>query len=198
MLLSLLILIILSLGDFFVLLALPWRLLFHTVVRMPVPPLSLLGLGTGSGSGLGSAPAASAPAPPPLPPSSVTDPASPPTSPQRSRQAAHQLERDRCVVGSPENCRTPATPPLHSMQLSTLNGHTYSYLPADLAAQVAALSAPTPLRHSRSASAVSFTFAFKVFMLIIHLSCPRHHPCSGSLHMLGPLLLPMPLSLFLL
>jgi hypothetical protein len=64
MLLSLLILIMLSLGDFFVLLGLPWRLLFHTVVRMPVSPLSLLGLGTGSGSGLGFSPA---PPPSPLP-----------------------------------------------------------------------------------------------------------------------------------
>lgn len=152
----------------------------HTVVRMPFAPPSTLGLSSGSGSVLGSdltSAAASAPtlppssAPIPLPlPSSATalappppEAVTPPTSPQRSQHTARQLERNRRVMGSPENRRTPAVPTLPPIQPPTLNGRQYAHLNADLAARVAALT-PLPIlsrraRRSTAAatSAVSIT-----------------------------------------
>ena len=91
---------------------------------MPLPPASPLGLSLSSGSGLGAA-TASATALPPPPLSSMTSAASlPPMSAQHSRDAARQLERDRRVMGSPENRRTPATAPLPSA-LSVPQRHSH-------------------------------------------------------------------------
>jgi hypothetical protein len=70
-------------------------LLFHSTVRMPVAPLSDLGLASGSGLGSASTSAAATsglPSGPPPPPDTAM-PVTPPTSPQRSQHAAHQHER---------------------------------------------------------------------------------------------------------
>jgi hypothetical protein len=70
---------------------------------------------------------------------------SPPPSPQRSQHAAHQLERSRREMHSPEGRRTPTAPPLSDQQ--------YHQLRADLAARFAALpplSEPSTRRRGRS------------------------------------------------
>ena len=159
---------------------LPWVLgALQTTVGMP---LSALGLGSGSGLGLDSAattsgpslPPSSAVAPPHLPPASTSAPApeggakvsaTPSTSPQRSQQAGHQLERNNRTLGGPENHRTPSVPSLPSIRPTTFNGHQYTHLPAHLADQLASLPPlPAPQRRSchshgtAALSSVSFTF----------------------------------------
>ena len=94
-------------------------------------------------------------------------PETPPNTPQRAHIAAQQSERDRHVLDSPEHCRLseplnnhippprfnipniptgPPAVPNNSVdpfvvpgQPAVLNGQVYNNLPADLAAQVAAL-----------------------------------------------------------
>ncbi|KAH9010633.1 hypothetical protein EDB85DRAFT_1901807 [Lactarius pseudohatsudake] len=140
---------------------------------MPVAPSSAFGLGSGSGLGSSSSsvattsapalPPTSAPAPPPtsapaLPPptTGAAMPVTPPTSLQQSQHAACQQEHDSHIMGSPENCHTPAAPNLP--RPPTLNGWEYHHLPANLATMLAHLPPmPVPQRrsHHHNAAATS-------------------------------------------
>ena len=84
----------------------------------------------------------STPPPPPSPP---------PTSPQLHQQASHYQEHNQRVMGSPEQHRVPATSSYSTSthQPSIFNGQVFCYLPAHLAAQLAALPPiPQNSRHS--------------------------------------------------
>jgi hypothetical protein len=88
----------------------------------------------------------STPPPPPTPPVPLTA-VTPPTSPQLAQEAACHQEHNLYTIGSPEQRRTPARPSaLPPPALPTFHGQTYHHLPADLAAQLAALP-PLPSRH---------------------------------------------------
>jgi hypothetical protein len=69
----------------------------------------------------------------------------PPTSPQLAQQAACHEEHNLCIMGSPEQRRTPTVPVASTSTLATYGGQTYHHLPANLAAQLAALP-PMPAR----------------------------------------------------
>jgi len=109
--------------------------------------------------------------PPPSPP----PPTTPLTSPQRQQHAGRHQERLERVVGSPEQRRVPAPPPLTFSISAPVAGPSvpmagpsvpvagpsvpvagpsvYRHLPAQLAAQLAALTPlPPPSRRSVSAS----------------------------------------------
>jgi hypothetical protein len=73
--------------------------------------------------------------PPPSPPHSPPATATPLTSPQRHQQASRHQERNQRLIGSPEQRRTPAI----SNNPIMFNGQIYNHLPANLAAQLAAL-----------------------------------------------------------
>jgi hypothetical protein len=90
---------------------------------------------------------ATPPPPAPLPLPSAT----PPTSPQLAQQAARHEEHNLHIMGSPEQRRTPTMPSASTASV-TFGGRTYHHLPANLAAQLAALpSIPTrPSRQSTS------------------------------------------------
>ncbi|KAI9437115.1 hypothetical protein F5148DRAFT_1294337 [Russula earlei] len=62
----------------------------------------------------------------------------PPTSPQQSQAAACQAEHASCTLGSPEQRRTPASTST-ARQPVHFQGQVYNHLPANLAAQLAAL-----------------------------------------------------------
>ncbi|KAI9512687.1 hypothetical protein F5148DRAFT_1145881 [Russula earlei] len=66
----------------------------------------------------------------------------PPTSPQQSQAAARQAERASRTLGSPEQRRTPASTST-ARQPVHFQGQVYNHLPANLAAQLAALQ-PMP------------------------------------------------------
>jgi hypothetical protein len=83
------------------------------------------------------------------------------TSPQRHQHAGRHQERLERVVGSPEQRRVPAPPPLTFSISAPMPGPSvpvagpsvYRHLPAHLAAQLAALPPlPQPSRRSVSAS----------------------------------------------
>jgi hypothetical protein len=136
------------------------------------PPAAASAASPPPGSTSAAGPTSVPPLPPPpaaasaaSPPPGAAVPVTPPKSPQRSQQAARQLERNSRTLGSPENCRTPAAPPVPSLRPPTLNGQEYHHLPANLAAQLAALPPlPVPIRSHRhrgaapAASSVSFKF----------------------------------------
>src|SRR5258708_2085974 len=91
--------------------------------------------------------------PPPSPPPPARDdiPVIPPISPQRHQQATHNQERTLRQIGSPEQCRIPAIP-LHPPAAApvTVHGQTYTHLPANLAAQAAAIPPhPNPISSRR-------------------------------------------------
>jgi hypothetical protein len=71
--------------------------------------------------------------------------ATPLTSPQLAQQAARDEERNLRIMGSPEQRRTPTVPSIPTSTLATYGGRTYHHLPANLAAQLAALP-PMPAR----------------------------------------------------
>ena len=86
-------------------------------------------------------------------------PSTPPTSPQRSQATGRHTERANCIMGSPEQRRTPAAPLApsaaavpppsnQSREPVTFGGQTYHNLPPHLAALVAATpslsAAPQP------------------------------------------------------
>ncbi len=108
--------------------------------------------------------------PPPSPP----PPATPLTSPQRHQHAGRHQERLERVVGSPEQRRVPAPPPLRFSISAPVAGPSalpvagpsalpvagpsvppaYPHLPANLRAQLAALTDfPAPRRSSSAVSA---------------------------------------------
>jgi hypothetical protein len=80
----------------------------------------------------------------------------PPTSPQQYQAAGRHAERASRTLGSPEQRRTPANTSTARRPI-TFQGQTYHHLPADLAAQLAALPpmpAP-PLQHHGQTPATS-------------------------------------------
>ncbi|KAN0109596.1 hypothetical protein V8E52_009121 [Russula decolorans] len=88
---------------------------------------------------------------PPLPPAAEL-PSTPPTSPQRHQQAARNQERNQRLIGSPEQCRTPAIPS-HSPSppLVIVNGHELSHLPLDMRMQMINVPPHQPLRRRGNA-----------------------------------------------
>ena len=87
------------------------------------------------------------PAPSPLPS------ATPPTSPQLAQQVAHHEERNLRIMGSPEQHRTPTVPSASTASV-TFGGRTYHHLPANLAAQLAALPS-IPAQPSRQSTSLA-------------------------------------------
>jgi hypothetical protein len=93
-------------------------------------------------------------------------PSTPPTSPQRNQAAGRHAERASRIMGSPEQCRTPATPSALSAAAAapslpsggpvTFQGQTYHHLPPHLAAHVASISSiSTAQQQHRQSSAAS-------------------------------------------
>jgi|SRR5712672_692736 len=100
---------------------------------------------------------APSPPPSPLPPSHFLPSATTSlTSSQCHQQASCHQKHNQHVIGSPEQYRTPAIPSNISASTSvshsiTFNGQVYNHLPANLAAQLAALppiAGPSRPRHS--------------------------------------------------
>jgi hypothetical protein len=119
----------------------------------PPPPLDL---GLGSGLGLASGSVSADPPPPSPPPEGVAVALTPPTSPQLSQHAARELERSSRALGSPQNRRFPATASSSAVP-STFNGQPFQHLPANLAAQLAALPPlSVPPQRSRHSNATAF------------------------------------------
>jgi hypothetical protein len=112
--------------------------------------------------------------PPSLPSVEVT----PPTSPQLAQQAAHHEEHNLHTIGSPEQCRTPAIPSAPGPSaLATLDGQIYHHLPANLAAQLAALP-PMPTRHLRQPTSLAGPpqILTSAELAAAHTSLPSFHP----------------------
>ena len=82
------------------------------------------------------------------PPTGVVVPGTPPTSPQRFQQATRHQERSQRLMLSPEQRRIPATSA--PLPLPAFSGQTYTHLPSDLAARIAALPPLIPLRRTTS------------------------------------------------
>jgi len=93
----------------------------------------------------------STPSPSPPPPAGDDISVTPPTSPQRHQQATRNQECTLRQIGSPEQRRIPAVPP-HPPAAApvTVHGQTYTHLPANLAAQAAAIPPhPNPISSRR-------------------------------------------------
>jgi hypothetical protein len=84
-------------------------------------------------------------------------PSTPPTSPQHHQAATRQSERVSRIMGSPEQRRIPAAPPIPAMpppppslRSVTFDGQRYNHLPSHLAAMAAAIPAfPIQQRRGR-------------------------------------------------
>jgi hypothetical protein len=139
------------------------------------------------------------PATPPSTPPSTPPPASfpagailatPPTSPQLAQQAARHEERNLRIMGSPEQRRTPAGPSTSA----AATGPVYHHLPADLAAQLAALP-PMPARPSRQSTRPSVSLNYLLLCAYI-LNNLLGYPCLCSCPCPCPCPCLCPLSLF--
>ena len=119
----------------------------------PPPPLDL---GLDSGLGLASGSVSADPPPSSAPSEGAAVELTPPTSPQLSQHAARELERSSHALGSPQNRRFPATATAAAVP-STFNGQPFQQLPANLAAQLAALPPlSVPPQHSHHSNATTF------------------------------------------
>ena len=110
-------------------------------------------------------------------PSTVIMPSTPPTSPQRHQEAAHQAERSNCLMASPEQHRTPAgqsaasisavTPP--SIAQASSEQNTLGNLPQHLVAGLQNLipMPPAPKRGHPSSSMLAPPAVSLVFILIL-------------------------------
>ena len=112
----------------------------------------------------------------------MSDP--PPSSPHHL--AARQLEHSRCSMCSPEHHRTPAPSSVSSnfsVQPPASNAQEYHHLPAQLAAQLAALPPlSAPHRHARcSAPPVSINCDMDVSALTIVFHLDASTSCTLSL-----------------
>ena len=78
---------------------------------------------------------------------SIRDTSTPPTSPQRHQQAAHNQERNQRLIGSPEQRKTPANPshPLPPPPV-IVDGRELSHLPHDIRMQMIDIPPHQPLR----------------------------------------------------
>jgi hypothetical protein len=105
-------------------------------------------------------------------------PSTPPTSPQRHQEAARHAERSARLMASPEQRRTPTGPSAASTSAppppsvaQAPPGQLYTHLPANLAAQLAALPPlpPAPRRgRPSSSSSLALPPVSLIFILILY------------------------------